>query len=79
MLLASVHPCPLWYPLQVTFSAGVALPSPGPTLLLPGKLVAGKGVTFGDGPRRFLLSADGAEALRVHLEAGKGLAVEVAR
>ena len=43
--------------------ATVALPSPGTPLTLHGQLQAGK-VVF-DGPKRFLLSADATEALRV--------------
>ncbi|KAG1676930.1 hypothetical protein FOA52_014806 [Chlamydomonas sp. UWO 241] len=61
----------------VMFQLGVALPSPGPALTLPGRLVDGA-LQF-SGPTRFVLSADGADALRTHLEGGGGLAVELAR
>lgn len=58
----------------------MALPAPGPSLLLEGALVGGA-PAFG-GPsasRRFVLSADAAEALRMHLEAGRPLCLELAR
>jgi hypothetical protein len=49
--------------VQVTFTAAIALPAPGSSLSVQGHLVEGR-ITF-DGPKRFILSADAAEALKV--------------
>ena len=62
---------------KVSFMAGILMPAPAPTIAIQGRISSGQ-VIF-DGPMRFLLSADGAEVLRAHLEAGKQLAVEIAR
>lgn len=62
---------------KVTFMAGIAIPSPAPSICIQGRISNGQ-VVF-DGPMRFLLSADGAEIFRSHLEAGNLLIVEIAR
>ena len=49
--------------MQISFSAYVSLPSPGPSLTLKGLLSSGTLIFAG--PRRFILSADASEALRV--------------
>lgn len=62
---------------KVTFMAGLSLPAPAPVIAIQGRISSGQ-VVF-DGPMRFLLSAEGAEALRTYLEAGNLLTVEIAR
>lgn len=62
---------------KVTFMAGISLPAPAPNIAIQGRISSGR-IVF-DGPMRFLLSSDGAEELRTHLEAGNQLAVEIGR
>jgi hypothetical protein len=50
--------------VQINFQLAVALPAPCPTLKVLGQLSKEGTIVF-DGPKRFILSADAVETLRV--------------